>query len=73
MLGKDGVLLYPTFTSAAPPLGQAIFQTTAGMFCLLCNVLGLPATQVPMGLNSKGMPVGFQVRKSFINNIIDNV
>lgn len=28
---------------------------------LLFNVLGFPATHVPMGLDRRGLPVGFQV------------
>lgn len=28
---------------------------------LLFNVLGLPATHIPMGLDRHGIPVGFQV------------
>lgn len=28
---------------------------------MIVNVLGFPATQVPMGLNEEGMPFGFQV------------
>ncbi|XP_015117882.1 fatty-acid amide hydrolase 2-B [Diachasma alloeum] len=60
-LGDDGVFLYPTFTRGAPLLGQSVFHISAGMYCLLCNLLGFPSTQVPMGLDAKGLPIGFQV------------
>lgn len=28
---------------------------------MIVNVLGFPATQVPTGLNKRGLPIGFQV------------
>lgn len=28
---------------------------------MIVNVLGFPATQIPAGLNAKGLPIGFQV------------
>ncbi|KAK0082195.1 hypothetical protein PV325_010904 [Microctonus aethiopoides] len=61
MLGDDGVFIYPTFPTSAPRFGQIFVQSAAGMYCLLCNILGLPATEVPMGLNRQGLPIGFQV------------
>ncbi|XP_015117790.1 fatty-acid amide hydrolase 2-A [Diachasma alloeum] len=60
-LGDNGVFLYPTFTCGAPLVGQVVLNTSAGMYCLLCNLLGFPSTQVPMGLDAKGLPIGFQV------------
>lgn len=30
-------------------------------YTLLFNILGLPATHVPMGLNGQGLPIGFSV------------
>ncbi|XP_015112410.1 fatty-acid amide hydrolase 2 [Diachasma alloeum] len=60
-LGDNGVFLYPSFVSTAPLVGQTFLQSTGGSYSLLCNVLGFPSTQVPMGLNAQGLPVGFQV------------
>ena len=31
------------------------------IFMLMFNILGFPATHVPMGLDRNGMPIGFQV------------
>ncbi|XP_011299621.1 fatty-acid amide hydrolase 2 [Fopius arisanus] len=61
LLGDDGVFLYPTFTGAAPLLGQTMMHSTAASYSLLCNALGFPSTQIPMGLNARGLPTGFQV------------
>lgn len=62
LLGKNGLLIYPTFRVTAPfpelvigDLGNSIAYSG------LANVLGFPSVQIPMGLNSKGMPIGFQV------------
>ncbi|XP_043272179.1 fatty-acid amide hydrolase 2-like [Venturia canescens] len=61
MLGDDAVFLYPTFVSAAPPVGEVNLQTTGSIYCLLVNIFGFPATQIPMGLDRNGLPLGFQV------------
>lgn len=57
----DGVWLHPPYTRAAPrhfaPLATPMdFVNTA-----VVNALELPATQVPMGLDRRGLPVGVQV------------
>ncbi|MBB3038402.1 amidase [Hoyosella altamirensis] len=57
----EGVLLHPPFPRLAPR-----HYTTYGQPWLLANTaafnfLGLPATQVPMGLNADNLPTGVQV------------
>ncbi|XP_044598793.1 fatty-acid amide hydrolase 2-B-like [Cotesia glomerata] len=61
ILDENSVLLFPTFVSSAPAVGQCALLTISGVFCILCNILRLPATHVPMGLNKQGLPIGFQV------------
>jgi fatty acid amide hydrolase 2 len=55
-----GVLLYPPFPRPAPrhrtTIGQPWLATNTAVF----NLFGLPATQVPLGLNSQGLPIGVQ-------------
>ncbi|XP_011369772.1 fatty-acid amide hydrolase 2 isoform X1 [Pteropus vampyrus] len=61
MLGDDGVFLYPSHPTVAPkhhvPLTRPYNFAYTGVF----NALGLPVTQCPLGLNTKGLPLGIQV------------
>jgi fatty acid amide hydrolase 2 len=61
ILGGDGILLHPPHPRVAPrhgaTVGRAWVLTPAAVF----NLLGLPVTEVPLGLNSKGLPLGVQV------------
>jgi fatty acid amide hydrolase 2 len=57
----DGVLLYPPFPRVAPLHGMQLLNPLAGGYCAIFNVLGLPVTEVPMGLNRRGLPTGVQV------------
>ncbi|XP_033229533.1 fatty-acid amide hydrolase 2-B-like [Belonocnema kinseyi] len=61
MLGTSGVLLVPSFTSPAIVHNKSFLNFTAASYCLIFNIFGFPSTQVPMGLNSEGLPIGFQV------------
>lgn len=61
LLGDDGVLIYPSSTYAAPFHYAAFAQLYNFNYWSLINVLHLPATQVPIGLNSQGLPLGLQV------------
>jgi fatty acid amide hydrolase 2 len=60
MLG-DGLLLHHPFARVAPrhnaTVGRPWVITAAAAF----NLLGLPVTQVPLGLNRRGLPLGVQV------------
>ena len=62
MLGKKGVLLLPSYPGVAPTHGTTIpNNSNIGYFTAL-NLLELPATQVPVGVDSKtGLPLGIQV------------
>ena len=60
-LGDDGVLLYPSYTRTAPRHNHPLLTPFDFAYCGLFNVLGFPATQVPLGLNARGLPLGVQV------------
>jgi fatty acid amide hydrolase 2 len=57
----DGLLLHHPFARVAPrhnrTVGRSWVITAAASF----NLLGLPVTQVPLGLNRRGLPLGVQV------------
>ncbi|MGE3675442.1 MAG: amidase [Polyangiaceae bacterium] len=65
LLGEDGLLLYPSYSVTAPPHKlPARWATRLHMpwsYMAIVNVLELPATQVPLGLDSQGLPLGVQV------------
>ena len=58
ILGDDGILLHPPHPRVAPrhgsTVGRAWVLTPAAVF----NLLGLPVTEVPLGLNPKGCRSG---------------
>lgn len=61
VLGDNGVLIYPTFVSAAHYPHQSLTKVANFSYMMIFNVLGLPVTQCPMGLNSEGLPIGLQI------------
>jgi fatty acid amide hydrolase 2 len=64
-LGDDGVLLYPSFSRPAPrhrlPLLRQLLLRFDYAYTALLNVMEIPVTQVPLGLNAHGLPLGVQV------------
>ena len=61
MLGDDGVLLVPPHPTAALYHNQPLTKPLNAAYTAIFNILGLPITQVPLGLGSWGVPVGVQV------------
>jgi fatty acid amide hydrolase 2 len=57
----DGVLLHPPFARVAPRHGRTVGRPWILAPQALFNLLGLPATAVPLGLNPQGLPLGVQV------------
>lgn len=61
LLGDDGVLIFPSTSSTAGFHYSTFFQIYKMSYFSIFNVLRVPVTQVPMGLNSRGLPLGVQV------------
>ncbi|XP_072315011.1 fatty-acid amide hydrolase 2-B [Eucyclogobius newberryi] len=61
LLGTDGVLLHPSFARVAPKHHHPLFTFGDIIYTAIYNVLGLPVTQCPLGLNEQGLPLGVQV------------
>ncbi|MDP8223351.1 MAG: amidase [Candidatus Lernaella stagnicola] len=60
-LGEDGLLLYPSYPTAAPRHHKPIFPPFNWVYTAILNVLEIPVTQTPLGLNAAGLPLGVQV------------
>jgi fatty acid amide hydrolase 2 len=56
-----GVLLHPPFPTVAPRHGRTVGRPWMLAPQALFNLLGLPVTQVPLGLGDAGLPLGVQV------------
>lgn len=57
----DGVMFYPSFPTVAPKHGRPVLRPFAFAYTAILNVAELPATQVPLGLDPAGLPLGVQV------------
>ncbi len=60
-IGPNGVMLYPPYASPAPKHYVSMIPPFKWVYTAILNVMELPATQVPLGLNSRGLPLGVQV------------
>ncbi|GAB1598937.1 fatty-acid amide hydrolase 2-like isoform X1, partial [Argonauta hians] len=70
LLGENGVFLYPPHPRPAPYHNQPLTTPFDFSYTAIFNFLGLPVTQCPVGLSSKGLPLGVQVVGS---NLADRV
>lgn len=60
-LGTDGVMLYPSFPEPAPRHYRPLLRPLRFGYTALLNVMQVPVTQVPLGLSTRGLPLGVQV------------
>lgn len=60
-LQGDVVMLYPSFPRVAPLHGDALRRPFDAAYTAILNVMEVPVTQVPLGLNEGGLPLGVQV------------
>lgn len=63
MLGDDGIFLYPTHPTAAPLHHEPLVKPFNFSYTGIINVISLPATACPLGLNKQGLPIGLQVSR----------
>ena len=67
-LGPDGVMLYPTYPETAPAHYRPLFPPIRWAYPAILNVMEMPATAVPLGLDAKGLPLGIQVASAHGND-----
>lgn len=60
-IGPRGLMLYPSHVRPAPFHYQSLFPPWNWGYTAILNVMELPVTQVPLGLNAAGVPLGVQV------------
>ncbi|ETN67244.1 amidase [Anopheles darlingi] len=61
LLGDNGVFIYPTHPTVAPYHNEPLIRALNFSYTAIINVLGLPATAIPLGLGREGLPIGLQV------------
>ena len=67
-IGGYGVMLFPSYSRVAPRHYLPLTRPFDWVYTAVFNVLELPVTQVPMGLNEEGAPLGIQVVTSHGND-----
>ena len=60
MLGEDGVFLYPTHPTPAPYHNEPLIKPFNFSYSAIFNIMGFPATHIPLGLGTEDLPVGIQ-------------
>lgn len=60
-IGDNGVMLYPTYPTPAPRHDRPLMWPFYWPYTAIMNVMEVPVTQVPLGLNTEGLPLGLQV------------
>jgi len=61
VLGSSGIMLFPSHPTPAPRHYLSLMVPYRWGYTGLFNILGLPATQVPLGINKNYLPTGIQV------------
>jgi fatty acid amide hydrolase 2 len=60
-LAGDTVMLYPPYGMVAPKHDVPLLWPFLWVYTAILNVMQLPVTQVPLGLDPRGLPLGVQV------------
>ncbi|XP_017783283.1 PREDICTED: fatty-acid amide hydrolase 2-A-like [Nicrophorus vespilloides] len=60
-LGDNGVFIYPSFPSSAFGHYRTATRAYGICFSMIFNVMGCPSTQIPIGFDKSGMPIGLQI------------
>ncbi|KAK3741616.1 hypothetical protein QZH41_019260, partial [Actinostola sp. cb2023] len=61
LLGNDGILLFPSHPNTAMEHNRPILAPLDFNYTSIFNVLHMPVTQCPLGVDKEGMPLGIQI------------
>jgi fatty acid amide hydrolase 2 len=61
LLGNDGVLLFPSHPKTAMEHNKPLLAPLDFNYTSIFNVLHMPVTQCPLGVDKEGMPLGIQI------------
>jgi len=61
LLANEALLLMPSYPRTAPRHGMPLLRPLRFVYTAILNTAYLPATQVPLGLDRRGLPLGVQV------------
>ncbi|KAL4232568.1 Fatty-acid amide hydrolase 2 [Mactra antiquata] len=61
VLDDNTIIIYPSHPKLAPYHNQPLLYPFNWAYTGLFNTLGLPVTQVPLGLSKEGLPLGVQI------------
>jgi fatty acid amide hydrolase 2 len=61
LIGANGIMLYPSYSRPAPEHKRPLLTPFDWVYTAILNMMELPVTQVPLGLNDGGIPLGMQV------------
>ncbi|RWS18879.1 Fatty-acid amide hydrolase 2-like protein [Leptotrombidium deliense] len=70
VLGPNAVFLYPSGAEIDLFSTQTLLELYSLGYTSVFNVLGVPVTQCPLGLNSNGLPLGLQIATTPFNDHI---
>ena len=68
LLGPRGVMLYPPYPTPAPLHNRPLWPPFNWVYTAIFNVLELPVTAAPLGLNAGGLPLGVQIAATHGND-----
>lgn len=69
-LAGGAIMLFPPYTRVAPKHGHPLFTPFDWVYCGIMNMMQLPSTQVPLGLDDDGLPLGVQIIAAHKNDHI---
>ena len=68
LIGPRGVMLYPPYPTTAPRHNQPLLSPFNWVYTAIFNVLELPVTAAPLGLDQRGLPLGVQIAATHGND-----